>query len=141
MSLFQKLKKARENKKGFTLVELIVVLVILAILAAILVPTMTKWIDKANEKQVVIDARTAYLAAQTIVSEQYGAGNTLDELNFSNATDSDDANGEASDLADISGEYSASFTVTNNKVESGSFTKGDFTAVLANGTWTVEKNE
>ena len=141
MNLFQRVKKAKENKKGFTLVELIVVLVILAILAAILVPTMTKWIDKANEKQVVIDARTAYLAAQTVVSEQYGAGNTLDELNFSNDTSSEDANGEASDLADISGEYSASFTVTSNKVESGSFTKGDFTEVLPNGTWTVEKIE
>ena len=141
MSLFQRAKKAKENKKGFTLVELIVVLVILAILAAILVPTMTKWIDKANEKQVVIDARTAYLAAQTIVSEQYGAGNTLEELNFANDTDSADANGEAADLADLSGEYTASFTVVNNKVEAGRFTKGGFTAVLGNGTWTVEKSE
>lgn len=141
MSLFQKAKKAKENKNGFTLVELIVVLVILAILAAVLVPTMTKWIDKANEKQVVIDARTAYLAAQTVVSEQYGLGNTIEELNFANDTDSDDANGEAAELADISGDYSASFTVTSNKVETGSFTKGGFTAILANGTWTVEKSE
>lgn len=141
MSLFQKAKKAKENKNGFTLVELIVVLVILAILAAVLVPTMTKWIDKANEKQVVIDARTAYLAAQTVVSEQYGLGNTIEELNFANDTDSDDVNGEAAELADISGDYSASFTVTSNKVEAGSFTKGGFTAILANGTWTVEKSE
>ena len=37
------------NKKGMTLVEVIVVLVILAILAAVLVPTMIGWIDKANE--------------------------------------------------------------------------------------------
>ena len=35
------------HKKGFTLVEVIVVLVILAILAAILVPSMVGWIDKA----------------------------------------------------------------------------------------------
>ena len=35
-SIFEKAKRAKENKKGFTLVELIVVLVILAILAAIL---------------------------------------------------------------------------------------------------------
>ena len=34
-------KKLKENKKGFTLVELIVVLVILAILAALLVPALT----------------------------------------------------------------------------------------------------
>lgn len=37
--MFKKLKE--NNKKGFTLVELIVVLVILAILAALLIPALT----------------------------------------------------------------------------------------------------
>ena len=41
----------KTNNKGFTLVELIVVLVILAILAAILVPALLGYIDKAREKQ------------------------------------------------------------------------------------------
>ena len=42
--MFKKLKE----KKGFTLVELIVVLVILAILAALLIPALTGYIDKAK---------------------------------------------------------------------------------------------
>lgn len=42
--VFKKLK----DKKGFTLVELIVVLVILAILAALLVPALTGYIDKSK---------------------------------------------------------------------------------------------
>ena len=37
-------KKAGIGRKGFTLVELIVVLVILSILLAITVPSMTGWI-------------------------------------------------------------------------------------------------
>lgn len=40
--------KKENRRKGFTLVELIVVLVILAILIALLVPALTGYIDKAN---------------------------------------------------------------------------------------------
>ncbi|MBE6551490.1 MAG: type II secretion system protein [Ruminococcaceae bacterium] len=65
--------KIRNRKKGFTLVELIVVLVIIAILAAITVPTMSTYIDKANEKKIVTDARSLFVAAQTIFTEAYAA--------------------------------------------------------------------
>ncbi|WP_249314274.1 prepilin-type N-terminal cleavage/methylation domain-containing protein [Gehongia tenuis] len=61
------------NKKGFTLVEVIVVLVILAILAAILVPSMVGWIDKANQKKHIAECRVCVVAAQTLASEGYGA--------------------------------------------------------------------
>lgn len=64
---------------GFTLMELIVVLVILAILAAIMIPSMVGWIDKAREKQVIIQARSAYIAAQSIVMEDYAMGGELDD--------------------------------------------------------------
>ena len=45
----------KNYRKGFTLVELIVVLVILAILAAIAVPVTLGFIDKAREKEVVTE--------------------------------------------------------------------------------------
>ncbi|MCQ4638026.1 prepilin-type N-terminal cleavage/methylation domain-containing protein [Anaerovorax odorimutans] len=62
---------AKGKKKGFTLVEVIVVLVILAILAAILIPSMIGWIRKANEKTVLVEARNALLALQTVASMTY----------------------------------------------------------------------
>ena len=37
--------KYKKDNRGFTLVELIVVLVILAVLAALLVPSLTGYID------------------------------------------------------------------------------------------------
>lgn len=40
----------KNSKRGFTLVELIVVLVILAILAALLIPALTGYIDKAQKE-------------------------------------------------------------------------------------------
>lgn len=39
------------------MVELIVVLVILAILAALLIPALTGYIDKANKEKVTAEAR------------------------------------------------------------------------------------
>ena len=74
--MFKKLK----DKKGFTLVELIVVLVILAILAALLIPTLTGYIDKANKEKVVAETRMVVMAVQTELSEAYGqagAGNKI----------------------------------------------------------------
>lgn len=66
---------ALKNKKGFTLVEVIVVLVILAILIALLAPSLTGYIDKAKNKGDVVEARQVLIAAQTLASEGYAANN------------------------------------------------------------------
>ena len=65
------MRQKQINKKGFTLVEVIVVLVVLAILAAILVPSMIGWINKANEKTSLIDGKNLLQAAQAIMTEKY----------------------------------------------------------------------
>lgn len=61
----------KNTKRGFTLVELIVVLVILAILAALLIPALTGYIDKARKNQVVAETRALTQAVQTEMSTIY----------------------------------------------------------------------
>ena len=72
--LFQMLY-SQNKKHGFTLVELIVVLVILAILAALLIPALTGYIDKAKKDQVIAETRMLHEAVQTEMSELYGSAN------------------------------------------------------------------
>ena len=55
--LLKKLQK-KSNKKGFTLVEIIVVLVILAILAAIAVPSELGYVNEAKDEIYIQEARS-----------------------------------------------------------------------------------
>ena len=55
----------KSNKKGFTVVELVIVIAIIAILAAVLIPTFAGLIQKANESkdtQLVKNLNTALAA-------------------------------------------------------------------------------
>lgn len=57
------------NKKGFTLVELVVVIAIIGVLAAILVPSMMGYVKKSRLKTANGNAKTAYNAAAEAVAD------------------------------------------------------------------------
>lgn len=57
--------KKINNKKGFTLVEIIVVLVILSILAAIAVPSVIGYVNEAKKERYIVEARSIYTVIQT----------------------------------------------------------------------------
>ena len=106
----------KENKKkGFTLVELIVVLVILAILAALLIPALTGYIDKAKNKSVVAETRQAVMAAQTLYDEEYAKIKTGETVTLD--TTGKFTKEEIASLAELGKDTIINVTVENNKIK------------------------
>lgn len=55
----------RNNKKGFTIVELVIVIAVIAILAGVLIPTFASVVSNANESKALQNATNtlkAYIA-------------------------------------------------------------------------------
>ena len=61
----------KSNRKGFTIVELVIVIAVIAILAAVLIPTFSNLIKKANESSDIQAVRqmNTFLTTEAIIGE------------------------------------------------------------------------
>ncbi|MBR6836906.1 MAG: type II secretion system protein [Oscillospiraceae bacterium] len=123
-------KVGKSSKKGFTLVELIVVLVILAVLAAMLVPALTGYIKRAQQEKDYQMAATVLTAAQAAATYQM----TLPEASRDKAitlTSKCRSGDEGETVADLVGDASGkltdcSFTVDDGLITDGTVTIGEY---------------
>lgn len=74
----------RENNKGFTLVELIIVVAIIAMLIAMIAPNLTSFLDTATNTTMSANAKTAYTSVNAWVTQQRVAGVSLENIGASN---------------------------------------------------------
>lgn len=117
------------KRKGFTIVELVIVIAVIGILAAVLIPTFSSVITKANESKQLQQLNAAYKEA------------LADVIADGVITSQSNANQEVKAITIGDVEYSFTFTGPIETLDCD-VTKGvaeGYTAEFDDGVWTVTK--
>ena len=74
------MKKILKNKKGFTLMEVIVVLIIIAVLAAALIPSFIGFVNQSRAATDIAAARVGMTAAQVEITYLVAGGKAAGDI-------------------------------------------------------------
>ncbi|MBQ4273722.1 MAG: prepilin-type N-terminal cleavage/methylation domain-containing protein [Clostridia bacterium] len=99
----------KSNRKGFTIVELVIVIAVIAILAAVLIPTFSNLIKRANlsNDQSFVKNMNTILLAEGTIDPFKTAGDAIDALN---------RNGFAGKYEPYTTGYHYCYSLENNKM-------------------------
>jgi type IV pilus assembly protein PilA len=76
------MKKMLKNKKGFTLIELMIVVAIIGILAAIAIPNFMNYQCKARQTEAKTALGTVRTLQEAYIAEYSGYGSTAGNIGF-----------------------------------------------------------
>lgn len=108
------------NKKGFTLIEIIVVIVVLAVLMAVSVPSVLKYINEADNAKYMAQGRSVMTIAQTEVIKAYVGDNIITSSEVTNIhnvntySPNEDGMGDITRVVVYMKDDANPFTVTEN---------------------------
>ena len=113
----------KNNRKGFTIVELVIVIAVIAILAGVLIPTFGGIIEKAN-----------------ISKAQQEASNLYKEVYALDMSDGKLDGNDGENAVDIEGK-NFDYSVSDDGVVSFSCEVDEYTVEFDGTDWTVEETE
>ena len=140
--MIKKLRDKSKNKKGFTMVELIVVVVIILILTAVMVPQLLKYVDKAKQANAKADAATilsqvqADYAAAQLTKTTYPDANT--KVGDVVITDKGTAGKNEAVITITS--TAAADTTNYKEITKFVYNSGDYMVTWENNKWTIAEN-
>ena len=124
----------RNNKKGFTIVELVIVIAVIAILAGVLIPTFSGIVKKAQYSAAQQEATNAYKEAYAIALAGDGVIQTVTDGTVTNTETITDVEGWVFTFTDDDGTIEVTVDSCPSKYTKYSFTWTDGNIVVADGT-------
>ena len=110
------MKKTR--KKGFTIVELVIVIAVIAILAAVLIPTFSGVIENAKKSAALSDAKNAMTADLILAEGDYGNMSKLSDGQLKGTYTAATGEGQSAKPATWSyrnDDYTCTFTISTGE--------------------------
>ena len=133
------------NKKGFTIVELVIVIAVIGILAAVLIPTFSGVVDSANKSNALSEASNSL---KVILAELAEDGDVLGNATFLYVKNGkiaytisyeDNRLGNVVEADKDSNISAGKYTLTNNTVAYAKSSNNIPDDLFTNGSYTLKK--